>query len=306
MQTRAISRFRDERKETIVSTCRLLGVSRQVYYRAGQSVVKRQETAVQAVRLVLDVRKLMPRTGTRKLCFLLKEPLGELHVGRDKLFSILNANHLCIKPKRSYRTTTNSHHRFHKHANLVSQMPLIRPEQVWVSDITYVGNRYKHNYLALVTDAYSKKVVGYDLSNSLNVEGVQRALKMAVKQRIYADEPLIHHSDRGIQYCSDEYQKLLEKKQIKCSMTESYDPYANAVAERVNGILKDEFLLEQYKVDMLTMKKLVKNSINIYNNLRPHYSCYMLTPEQMHRQRTIKIRTYKKTGVFKASLENSC
>jgi len=168
-------------------------------------------------------------------------------------------------------------------------MPLTRPEQVWVSDITYVGNRDKHSYLALVTDAYSKKVVGHDLSNSLGVEGTKRALKMAVKQRIYADEPLIHHSDRGIQYCSDEYQKLLEKKQIKCSMTESYDPYANAVAERVNGILKDEFLLEQYKVDMNTMKKLVKNSIDIYNNIRPHYSCYMLTPEQMHLQRTIKI-----------------
>jgi transposase InsO family protein len=185
-------------------------------------------------------------------------------------------------------------------------MPLIRPEQLWVSDITYVGNRSKHSYLALITDAYSKKVVGYDMSNNLSVEGTLSALKMAVKQRLYKDEPLIHHSDRGIQYCCDEYQKLLGKKQITCSMTESYDPYANAVAERVNGILKDEFLLEQYDVDMQTMKKLVKDSVNIYNTKRPHYSCYMLTPEQMHLQKTVRIRTYKKTDGFLASQETIC
>ncbi len=259
--------------------------------------------AEKVVRLVLDIRKQMPRIGTRKLYYMLEEPLRDLGVGRDKLFAILNANHLSIKPKRSYRTTTNSHHRFHKHKNLVANMPLHRPEQVWVSDITYVGGRNKHCYLALVTDAYSKKVIGHDLSNSLGVEGTIRALRMAVKQRLYKDEPLIHHSDRGIQYCSDQYQELLDKKQIICSMTESYDPYANAVAERVNGILKDEFQLEQYNVDTDTMKQLVKNSVTIYNTIRPHYSCYMLTPEQMHRQKTVKIRTYKKIDGFKASLE---
>jgi transposase InsO family protein len=255
------------------------------------------------VGLVLGVRKQMPRIGTRKLHYLLEEPLKELRVGRDKLFSILNANHLSIKPKRSYRTTTNSHHRFRKHKNLIAQMLLTRPEQVWVSDITYIGNRNKHSYLSLVTDAYSKKVVGYDLSNNLGVDGALRALKMAVKQRIYKDEPLIHHSDRGIQYCSDQYQKLLGKKKIVCSMTESYDPYANAVAERVNGILKDEFQLDQYNIDMATMKKLVKDSVEIYNAKRPHYSCYMLTPEEMHHQKLVKIRTYKKTDGFKVSLE---
>jgi len=255
------------------------------------------------VYMVLDVRKQMPRIGTRKLYYLLEEPLRELGVGRDKLFSILNANHLSIKPKRSYRTTTNSHHRFRKHKNLVANMPLTRPEQLWVSDITYIGGRNKHNYLALVTDAYSKKVVGHDLSNSLGVDGTLRALRMAVKQRMYKNESLIHHSDRGIQYCSDEYQKLLDKKQIICSMTESYDPYANAVAERVNGILKDEFQLEKYDVDIEIMKKLVKNSVNIYNTKRPHYSCNMLTPDQMHKQKTVKIKTYKKSDGFKASLE---
>jgi transposase InsO family protein len=306
MLTRTIDHYREEQKETLVSTCKLFGVNRQVYYRRTRSTLKHQETATKVVGMVLDIRKQMPRIGTRKLYYLLEYPLRKLSVGRDKLFSILNANHLSIKPKRSYKTTTNSHHRFHKHKNLVDNMPLTRPEQLWVSDITYVGSRNKHNYLALVTDAYSKKVVGHDLSSSLGVDGTVRALKMAVKQRMYKDEQLIHHSDRGIQYCSDEYQKLLGKKQIKCSMTEKYDPYANAVAERVNGILKDEFQLEEYDVDTETMRELVKDSVNIYNTKRPHYSCFMLTPEQMHRQKTIKIRTYKKTDGIKASLDTIC
>jgi len=306
MLTRTIDHYREKQKETLVSACKLFGVNRQVYYRRNRSTSKRQETATRVVDMVLDIRKQMPRIGTRKLYYLLEDPLRELSVGRDKLFSILNANHLSIKPKRSYRVTTNSHHRFHKHMNLVDNMLLTRPEQLWVSDITYIGNRKKPNYLALVTDAYSKKLVGHDVSNSLDANGVLRALRMAVKQRLYKGEPLIHHSDRGIQYCCDEYQKLLDKKQIKCSMTEKYDPYANAVAERVNGILKDEFQLEQYDVDTETMKKLVNDSVNIYNTKRPHYSCYMLTPEQMHLQRTVKIKTYKKTVGFKASLEPNC
>ena len=294
MLTRTIDHFRKERKETVVSACKLFGASRQVYYRDNRSRLKKQEIAKEVVDMVLDIRKQMPRLGTRKLYYLLKDRLREQKVGRDKLFAIMAANHLDIKPSRSYRVTTNSHYRFHKHNDLVSNLPLTRPEQVWVSDITYVGNRENHRYLALVTDAYSKKIVGYDLSDSLATEGTLRALTMAVKQRIYTKETLIHHSDRGLQYCSNEYQKLLETKMIKCSMTESYDPCANAVAERVNGILKGEFLLEHYRVDLATMKMLVKNSIEIYNTKRPHYSCYMKTPQEMHKQRKINIRTYKK------------
>lgn len=239
------------------------------------------------------MRLKMPRIGTRKLYYLLQEPLKELGVGRDRLFNILKANYLCIYPKKSYRATTNSHHRFRKHKNLIEDLPIVRPEQLWVSDITYIGNRNNHTYLCLVTDAYSKKIVGYDLSDSLNAGGAVRALKMALKQK-GTKESLIHHSDRGLQYCCDDYQKVLKKHKIRCSMTESYDPYANAVAERVNGILKDEFMLEEYQVDLQTMKKLVKDSIEIYNSMRPHYSGFMLTPEQMHQQSEIKIRTYKK------------
>ena len=179
----------------------------------------------------MSIRCDMPRIGFRKLCYLLYEPLRELNVGRDKFLSILRANHLLIKPKRNYRITTNSHHRFRKHKNLIEDISLKRPEQVWVSDITYIGGRDENCYLALVTDAYSKKIMGYNVSNSLATDGSLKALNMAIKQRQYKDQ-LIHHSDRGFQYCSNDYQNTLKKKKIMPSMTESYNPYANACPKR--------------------------------------------------------------------------
>jgi len=244
--------------------------------------------------MVNSIRIKMPKIGTRKLYYLLQEELTRLSIGRDKLFKILKANHMLIKPSRSYHITTNSHHRFRKHKNIIEKLNIERPEQVWVADITYIGNRQNPIYLALITDAYSKKIVGYDVSASLDASGCIRALKSAIKNRNYIKSELIHHSDRGLQYCSTEYQKILNKNNIKTSMTESYDPYANAVAERVNGILKSEFLdYYSYKLPLNLMKKVVNESIKIYNQDRPHYSCYMKTPEQMHLQKEIKIRTYK-------------
>ena len=240
---------------SIDSTCKLLGVSRQVYYRKKRSFAKKQERAQQVVALVDEVRRDMPRLGTSKLYYLLGDSLQEL-VGRDKLFSILRANHMLISPKKNYGITTNSHHRFRKHKNLIVDLEVQHPEQVWVSDITYIDGK-EDCYLVLITDAYSKKIMGYDLSDSLATQGVLRALKMANQQREYGHQTLIHHSDRGVQYCSYAYQELLEKNKITPSMTESYDPYANAIAERINGILKQEFLLEEYKVNMETMKLLL-------------------------------------------------
>ena len=143
--------------------------------------------------------------------------------------------------------------------------------------------------------------MGYDVSDSLSTEGSLRALNMAIKKRKY-DSQLIHHSDRGFQYCSNDYQKVLKKKKIMPSMTESYDPYANAIAERVNGILKQEFLLEEHQVNIDTMKLLVKNAVCIYNTKRPHWSCQMKTPKQMHEQKSVRIRTYKKPERNKANL----
>ena len=290
MLTRTIDQYREETKETLVSACGLFGVNRQVYYRRKRATQKSQEKATQVVQMVMEVRQQMPRIGTRKLYYLLQDQLNDIGVGRDRLFAILRANHMLIKPKRSFRITTDSYHRFHKHKNLIESITPVRPEQIWASDITYLGNRGNHRYLALITDTYSKKIVGYDLSASLGAAGAIRALKMGLKQRSYKEKKLIHHSDRGFQYCCDDYQKVLARKKVKCSMTESYDPYANAVAERVNGILKQEFLLEDNNVKLPIMKELVRNSIEIYNKKRPHYSCAMKTPEQMHKQAQIKIR----------------
>lgn len=260
----------------------MLGVSRQVYYQRKRSIKLRKVRAAKVVEMVQELRLIMPKIGTRKLYYILEERLRELKIGRDML----------IKPKRHYHITTNSHHRFRKHKNLIDNVIPTHPEQIWVSDITYVGTRQNPMYLALVTDAYSKKIVGFDVSNSLAVQSAAKALKNAIKSREYNNKPLIHHSDRGLQYCSDQYQYIVNKSNLNCSMTESYDPYANAVAERVNGILNAEFIGYNRKVKI--MRELINDSIEIYNELRPHYSAYYMTPNQMHKQEKIKIRTYRK------------
>ncbi len=271
----------------------MFGVNRQVYYRRLKAVKRRKSRAVKVLELVESIRIRMPKIGTRKLYFMLEEDLKPLRVGRDMLFRILNANHMFIKPTRRYHITTNSHHRFRKHKNLIENVVPDKPEQIWVSDITYVGNRENPMYLALITDAYSKQIMGHDLSNSLDLSGSLRALKMAIKKRKYRKNVFTHHSDRGLQYCSNQYQDILNRNKIKCSMTESYDPYANAIAERVNGILKAEFIGYKNNESIETMGKLVRNSIQIYNQQRPHFSCFYKTPNQMHMQNSIKIKTYK-------------
>lgn len=249
--------------------------------------------------MVEDIRCQLPRIGGRKLQYLLKDQLSELKVGRDKLFDILRANHLLIEPNRSYHITTNSHHRFRKHKNLIENVVPLRPEEQWVSDITYIGERENPFYLSLVTDAYSKKIVGFNVSDSLSTEGSIKALRLAIKTRKKRNKrKLIHHSDRGLQYCSDWYQEILKENGICCSMTESYDPYANAVAERINGILKQEFMVDQYGKTLQQKRDLVKNAIEKYNRIRPHYSNGYLTPNQMHKQDKRKIKTYKKINYF--------
>lgn len=253
---------------------------------------RRRELAQQVLEMVREVRIQMPRVGTRKLYHLLYPRLNSLGVGRDRLFAILKANHMLIKPKRQYHITTNSYHRFRKHKNLIEDHEVSRPEEVWVSDITYVGTRSNPMYLALVTDAYSKRIMGYNVSDSLHTTGVLSALKMALNKRDYKHH-LTHHSDRGFQYCSHEYQKMLQQSKVSCSMTESYDPYANAVAERINGILKQEFLIQDKKPALPIMKLLIADSIETYNHKRPHLSNHMLTPQQMHQQKELKIKTYK-------------
>lgn len=273
--------------------CNLFGVDRQVYYRNIKRKSVKESKAIEVVSMVLDIRKSMPRLGAKKSYHLLKDQLKPLKIGRDKLFNILRANYLLIQPKRSYHITTNSHHHFRKHKNQVLDLEINRPDQVWVSDITYIGRRENPCYLSIITDAYSKKIMGHYVADNMNTESSALALRMAIKQRKSKEVPLIHHSDRGLQYCAKDYQKILRKNGILASMTQNSDPYENAVAERINGILKQEFMIDKYNLKLNIMKNLVKESIDTYNELRPHYSNYMLTPNQMHLQNTIKMRIYK-------------
>lgn len=190
---------------------------------------------------------------------------------------------MLIQPKKAYHITTKSHHSFKKHRNLIKEIECSRPNEIQVSDITYVGKKEDPCYLALITDAYSKKVIGFNVSVSLAVEGSLRPLEMALKTLDNnQNEPLIHHSDRGLQYCANDYQKLLNDNSILPSMTEQYNPYENAVAERINGVLKQKFDIDILGIDLKTRKKLIKNSIEIYNQKRPHSSNYLLIPNQMY------------------------
>lgn len=234
--------------------------------------------------MVLDIRKEMPRIGTRKLYYLLKSKLDQasIKIGRDGLFSYLRSEHLLIKPKKSYTKTTNSKHWLRKHPNLLKSTKASACEEVFVSDITYIKTRKRTHYLSLVTDAYSRKIMGYKLSDNMNTENVVQALKRAIKNKI-TNKATIHHSDRGLQYCSNLYQKVLKKSNMIPSMTDGYDCYQNAMAERINGILKQEFLI--YKCNNgIDLKKLIDESIRVYNNLRPHLSLEMQTPSEVHKK----------------------
>lgn len=283
---------------------RLVEESRSGYYRHLKTVDNQQHTVNMVIGEVRKIRMQQPRMGTRKLYYVLQSKFKQigLKVGRDRLFKILGANNLLVKKRKKYTQTTNSNHWLKKHKNRILEQKITRPEEVFVSDITYLQTAQGYTYLSLVTDAYSKKIMGFHLADNLKTEGCIEALKMAIRQRIY-QTPLIHHSDRGVQYCSDSYQKLLKKNNITCSMTESYDPYQNAVAERVNGILKDEFFGDIYFPSFSVAQKVIQESIDIYNYQRPHWSNQLLTPQQMHIQSQLIPKSWKKKPPKNKSLE---
>ena len=265
---------------------RLFGYTRQNFYKRLNGQLLKQDQSDQMLGHVLRERGKMPRLGTRKLKY--RMALQGIHYGRDRLFALLRRNRLLIKPLRSYTKTTYSKHWLTKYSNLVKHKMITAPNQVWVSDITYIKTDEGYNYLSLVTDKFSRKIVGYDLSDSLKAEGAIRALQMAINQRDLRHD-LIHHSDRGLQYCSYEYQQLLNDHQIRPSMTEQYDPYENALAERMNGILKTEFLLEGGFPTSQLAQSAIKESIETYNSIRPHLSLDMKTPEEIHQNKTPKL-----------------
>ena len=246
------------------------------------------------IKLVQEIRYEQPFIGTEKIYGLIKEDLEHMNIkiGRIKLNSILKEHGMLVRKKKKSVITTNSRHRFRKYPNLIKKIEISQAEQVWVADITYIRTDDGFNYLHLITDAYSKRIVGFELSDNLKAESTINALKMALKGRKYPDRKLTHHSDRGLQYCSDDYVQILIDNDIAISMTENSDPYENAIAERVNGILKHEFSIgDGFKNHLMALHE-IKKSIYIYNHKRPHRSCEMLTPEKAHLNGKYKLPSY--------------
>ncbi|WP_421317111.1 IS3 family transposase [Aeromonas veronii] len=284
--TRQVLSQRHVERLTIVRACLFLGISRQAYYKRNRVADERHAQGLQVVRFVRQVRLRQPRVGTRKLHYLLQGQDDDgLKVGRDRLFRILTEHRLLVPPRRAYHKTTHSFHRFYRHPNLLKagpeQVTPVAPEQVWVADITYLPARSGPLYLSLVTDAYSRKIVGHHVHEGMHAESVAMAFKKALKQRRGGGE-LIHHSDRGVQYCSGLYQSLHERYGVKCSMTDGYDCYQNALAERVNGILKGELLLQSPQ-DLAQAREMVREAVDIYNAERPHHALKYRTPDAVHR-----------------------
>ena len=270
---------------SIAEVCGCLRLNRDAYYKCKGRFEQRKCVEDKVIELVKQERIQQARVGTRKLHKHLNDTFAEkgLNIGRDRLFSILRDNNMLVKRKKVSYKTTHSYHHFYKYNNLIKDMEVTAPNQVWVSDITYIRTVKGFCYLALITDLYSRKIIGYDVSDSLELAGCLRALKKALANARPADE-LIHHSDRGIQYCSNQYVAQLQKKNVRISMTEENHCYENAVAERVNGILKDEFYLDQCFVNTHNAKLATKNAIEIYNNKRLHLSLGYKTPEQVYRK----------------------
>lgn len=268
------------RAYTVAEVCREHNLSRQAYYKHSQSSQRREKDNARVVALVQGFRRRQPMVGGRKLHRMLQSQ-AEYPLGRDRLFALLREHGLLIRRKKKYARTTNSLHRFRTYNNLIKALALTRPEQVVVADITYIATREGFSYLALLTDAYSRKIVGYDLSTSLSIEGSLRALRMALKT-MKNPSGLIHHSDRGIQYCSHSYVQLLQTHHVHISMAAQGNVYENALAERVNGILKMEFILDQTFPAHREAQQAVHEAIEIYNKERLHLSLNYLTPAQKH------------------------
>ena len=280
----------------IVRLCEAFKLSRQTYYDAGKRKVKEEKIGDFIKHQVKKRRKRQSRIGGRKLHYLLADDFKEagIKVGRNKFFRILREEHLLVKRKKNRAITTRTYKRFRAYSNLIQELEISKQEQVWVSDITYVNCEKGPLYLSIVTDAYSKKIMGYNLSEDMKTQSTMKALEMALRKREYVKRKLIHHSDRGFQYTSKEYTKALKKEEIGISMTTKYDPYENAIAERVNGILKDEFEISDRRIPREQIERIVKNAIEIYNEERPHMSCELLTPNQAHRRGKYKLRKWSR------------
>ncbi len=265
--------------------CSLFDITRQAYYqyfwRESDSQIE-EELLLKQVR---DIRKRQPMIGTRKLYGMLNTFMVEhqIKVGRDALFDLLARNGMLIRRQKRKAQTTFSSHWLRKYPNLIKGFEPVKPNQLWVADITYLETEIGFVYISLITDAYSRKIVGYHVADNLLAVSSVEALKMALANIPKNLEDLIHHSDRGVQYCSQEYVNLLQDFQVKISMTQNGDPLDNAIAERVNGILKNELLIKEKIKNLEHAQKLLNDVVMIYNDERPHMSIALLTPNQAHK-----------------------
>lgn len=275
----------------------MFGISKQAYYQRQTASKKKDHDNQLVLEEVARIRKLMPFAGTRKLINYLKLFLTQnnIKMGRDALFNLLRNRGLLIRKTKQFHITTDSKHSFRKSPNLLENLDIQHAEQAFVSDITYIKTDQGHAYLALVTDAYSKKIMGWSFDDNMKVSMVKQALKMAHKNCRFNHKSIIHHSDRGKQYCCPDYTEFANKLGFVMSTTQKSDPYENAIAERINGILKYEFGLRKTLASVQLARKMIKEAVDIYNNLRIHWSIGLTTPENAHRQfNKHEYKSYKK------------
>ncbi len=264
--------------------CRSLGVSRQAHHKQGRRVALVVQGRELVVQLVHELRKELPRLGGRKLYHLLTPRMAELQVamGRDQFFDLLRQERLLIRRRNRRVRTTMSKHGMPVYPDLLKGLPIKAPGQVWVSDITYWRVQEGFYFIFLITDACSHKIIGYHVARSMDAEHAMIALRMAQRATRHRLKGIIHHSDRGGQYCFTQYVNLLQENGMRISMTQGGDPRDNAIAERVNGILKNELLAHHDVENIIQARSYLQVAIEAYNLRRPHLSCDMRTPEQAH------------------------
>ena len=283
--------------------CKLFGKSRQAFYEQNKIPSDKGFEESLVIKLVKEIREDLPRCGTDKLHFMLRQAFLDhgIKLGRDGLYKLLGHYGLLVRHRNRKPYTTNAYHHYHKYPNLIRERVINQAGQVWVCDITYIRKVNGFSYLSIITDAYSHKIVGYKLHDTLESEGTIDALIMASKD-VKRKDKLIHHSDRGIQYCCREYVQMIEHLSIQLSMTEKGDPYENAIAERVNGILKSEHGLRQTFANKTEAESAVHRAVKMYNEKRVHDSCDRLTPVMAHEENGI-LKKHWKPKVYKVKTQ---
>jgi len=278
---------------SLQSLCRLFGYSRQAFYKQQRLQLIEQSRDALILQQVLHIRNEQPRCGTRKLLVMLQPffKKQDIQIGRDAFFHLLAKIKLLIRKRKRSTHTTNSKHFFYRYPNLVAHFTPLHAHELWVADITYIPMKERFAYLYLITDAYSRKIVGFHVSDDMRVTSAIVALQKAIDQKP-TDAIVIHHSDRGLQYCSNDYVALLKVHHARISMTQNGDPYENAMAERVNGILKSELISESY-TDLKAAMQHIARCITIYNYRRVHSSLNWQIPDKVHTQAGPQIKKWK-------------